>query len=101
VESMGSVVGGGVYGSNACLCKVILKDESNSCILFKMIGLTFALYSSFHTGFACTPKRIPADKFEIFGRVIHFLPLHVCDDDIYVVAAVVLVMHPAKEHQFG
>ena len=66
-----------------------------------MIGLTFALYSSFHTGFARTPKRIPADKFEIFGSVIHFLPLHVCDDDINVVAAVVLVMHPAKEHQFG
>jgi len=61
----------------------------------------FVLYLSCYTWLAGATKRIATDELEVFGRVIHFLSLHICDNDVDVLAAIFVIVHASQEHEFG
>ena len=65
----------------------------------KKIGLTFVLYLTLHARLACAAKCISTDEFKVFCRVVHLLSFHVCDNDVNVVAAIMLIMHSPQQHK--
>jgi hypothetical protein len=98
----------GKHGVRRCRRRVWLKRISVSqmawqkyILLYETGALTFELYLTFYTWLACATKSVSTDKFEVLCRIIHFLSFHVRDDDVYVVAAVLLIVHPPQKHEFG
>jgi hypothetical protein len=56
----------------------------------RTLVLNLALHARFHG----TPKSVPADELEIICNIIHFLSLHIGDNDVDIIAAV--VVHPPE-----
>jgi hypothetical protein len=59
---------------------------------------TLVLNSALHARFHGTPESMPADELKIIGNIIHFLSLHIGDNDVDVIAPV--IVHPPEQHEF-
>lgn len=50
-----------------------------------------------HAGFTRTPECVSTNELEVFCYIVHLLAFHICDNDVYIVAA--NVVHPSEHHQ--
>ena len=61
--------------------------------------LTVVINPPFYTELATAHGGVLTDELKIFRDFIHFVPLKVGHNDVYLVAT--SVVHAAKEHEFG
>lgn len=90
----------GKHGDRRCRTSVWLirmsmgwLDASNVC----SEAHTFLLYAPFHARFTSAAESVPAYEFEIFCDIVHLLPLEICDNNVYFIAAD--IVHAAKKHE--
>ena len=57
---------------------------------WKRVLRTFVLDSTLHAWLHGAAKRIPTDEFKILGDIVHLLPHYVRDNDINVIATMVV-----------
>jgi hypothetical protein len=73
------------------------------CILRTLIRISVVLRSTLdfrlHFLLHCPAECILARELEVFRGSVHLCPLHICHNNKYIIAA--MVVHAPQEHKFG